>query len=78
MVINIINNTQEFTSLNVGDLFIYDGNVFIKTSTVFVRDFDEVDYNCVCLKTGYHHYFEPDKKVTEVKGELNVRIDYYE
>ncbi len=79
MKIIVQDNTHSFDELNIGDLFLYSGKTFIKTSTVFIRDFEpDCDYNCVDLKSGYHHFIEPDTEVTEVEGTLNIRVCYDE
>ncbi len=69
-MIEIVNEyepeTMEFKYLNVGDIFLYDDDVYMKIS----MSMDTI--NSVNLKHGYTEVLDYHSKVIEVQGKLII------
>lgn len=59
-----------FHTLKVLDVFIYEGDVYMKTNT---NGSYGKDSNAICLSTGDHAWFFIENKVQPVDAELIIK-----
>lgn len=61
----------EFKTLDYGDVFRCENNLFIKT--LFLNTKSDLTYNAVCLESGVHTCFDDGKLVELLDAELIIR-----
>ena len=66
-----ITNKVEFQTLDFGDVFKWEKDLFIKT--FFVTTKNELTYNAVRLENGMYTYFADCNSVTPLDAELIIR-----
>lgn len=64
-------NNITFTDVNSGDVFLYEGDYYIKMDAV-LYDSNRNGYNCIYLSDGIVTYIEEDGRVVLVNGEFKV------
>ena len=70
--IKTLNNLRPFKSANIGDLFEYDGNYYIKTETADYPGGCPIQVNAVNLKNGKLVRFLLDNKIYLLDAEMIV------
>lgn len=65
MKVKVLPPADTFGNLNKGDVFLVDGNAFIKTPAVYLDEPGGGQYKCnaVNIEHGYYSCFEQDKSV---------------
>lgn len=74
MNIKVCNKTKtaEFSSIKMGDIFIYDSKLFMKVQPC-LDPFDDLKYNAVEMEHGYLVLFPEDEITEPLQGaELTV------
>ena len=64
-------NNITFTDVNCGDVFLYEGDYYIKMDAV-LYDSNHSGYNCVYISDGIATYIEENEIVELVNGEFKV------
>ena len=64
------NGATKYKHIKVGDLFVHNGNVYLKTNIIDGKD----DYYSVEVVNGYKESFGRETNVFMAEGELTVTI----
>ena len=61
-----------FENVKCGDVFLYEGNYYIKLADVLYSVDDRNGYNCVMMSDGDVNYVEEGERVELINGEFKI------
>lgn len=70
-IINNFGRKMYFSDLEIGDIFVFEGEYYIKTDEVFNSDSDN-KYNCLCLSDNCFDCFYAADDVLLIKATLTI------
>ena len=68
-----ITKTVTFCTLNTGDVFLYDDDVYMVVDRDFgLGDHHSYDGYAISLDSGWHYGFDDDEEVIKVSAKLTI------